>query len=53
METHKVPLGGQQVDLNLECQKYDKEHQVATRWSHAKKNDKSQWEVQPKGFGQK
>jgi hypothetical protein len=45
----KYHLGGQQVDLSLKNQKYDKEHQVATRWSHAKENDKSQWEVRPKG----
>jgi len=49
LETHKVPLGGQHVDLNLENQKYDKEHQMATRRSHPKENDESQWDVQPKG----
>jgi hypothetical protein len=37
LETHKVPHGGQRVDVNIESQKYDKEHQVATRWSHVEK----------------
>jgi hypothetical protein len=33
LETHKIQLGGQRVKLNLESQKYDKEHQVATRFN--------------------
>jgi len=45
----KYHFGGQWVDLSLESQKYDKEHQVATRWLHVEQNDKNQWEVRPKG----
>jgi hypothetical protein len=48
LETHKIQLGGQRVDLSLESQKYDKEHQVATRWLNVEKNDGNQCEVQPK-----
>ncbi len=50
---NKIPSNGQWIGLSLGSQKYDKEHKVATRWSHVKKQDRSQWEVEPEGHGRK
>ncbi len=35
----EIPSGGQHVDLSLESQKYDNEHQMAIKWSHVGKHD--------------